>query len=257
MHTSHFYGGSDGDDGDDLESAFRRSRLRRTRSRSRSTCRSRSTERPTSASRSWAGAPYSTGVLLHVEIRVRPGSLTPEARRSRAFGSPFQHDARRHRVSRARGRLDPGRAAVGVTDAGLAPTDPCSPTAGAAGPTRRPRRPSGSRRCRRPADWASSSRSLRSASPRSTARSTPRPLVGGEPSSRRAVAMGERAGRARGMPPERDLEPGGWFERHRQRAQITTTAEPFGIRSWVQIRSIAGSVTRAQPCEAGNAGTLV
>lgn len=39
------------------------------------------------------GSAYSTGVLLHLTISVRPGSLTPEQRRERAFGMPpFHHD---------------------------------------------------------------------------------------------------------------------------------------------------------------------
>lgn len=39
--------------------------------------------------------------------------------------------------------------------------------------------------------------------------------------------------------------------------QTTRTAEPSGISSRDQIMSIAAIVTRAQPCEAGNAGTLL
>ena len=214
MHTSHYYGGSDGDDGEDLEAAFRRLSPPENELATPLALRVELHRTTDVCVAIVGGSAYSTGVLLHVEIRVRPGSLTPEARRSRAFGSPFQE--------MLVGITLPGGEVVSTLDA--------QPWGHGRGP-----RSDGPVLAHHGGGWTDTAAET-------SVWLTPVPTSGrlgvvvafpelgigevhGEidaaplaEASRGAVELwpweSEQVEDA-GMPPERDLEPGGWFERHR------------------------------------------
>lgn len=168
------------------------------------------------------GSAYSTGVLLQVQVRVRPASLTLQQRRERAFGlPPFHHDV-------LVGMTLPGGAVVSTLGA-----EPWGP-AGDRGPDEPLLVPHGS--------------SSSDTGAETTVWLTPAPPpgrigvvvahpelgVGEVHAELDATAIADACARAvelwpwestqvvePDLRPLRDLEPGGWFDRHR-------TASPDG-----------------------------
>ena len=205
MHSSHIYGGFGDGDGDDFESAIRRSSPPENEIPVPLDLQVEIHRTPDLAVVLVGGRAYSTGAELDFTVRWRPGSVSPDDVEARRFPAPFHHDL---------------LVGLELPDGEVVSTAGQGPWAVAGAPSDGPVLvPLGSSSDETRVDqavWLS-----------------PPPAPG------RMVCVVAY--------PEIGLPE----------VQITTTAEFFGIRSRVQIRSIAGSVTRAQPCEAGKAGTLV
>lgn len=213
MHTSHVL--TDGGD-DDAEAAFRRFSPPENELPAPLDLRVELLRTDDVCVAVVGGSAYSTGVLLHVTVRVRPGSLSVEQRRERAYGlPPFHHEV-------LVGMTLPGGAVVSTLGAQpwartgeLGPDDPLLVLHGSSTTD----------------TVAQTSVWLTPAPPAGRIGlvvAHPELGVGEVEAELDGAAIAAACGRAvelwpwesaqvvdPGSMPERDLEPGGWFDRHR------------------------------------------